>query len=84
MTTDTEDDFLDVLGDIYVETATSLLYEAKFFKDFVLTRPASPAFHMGLSKLSHAEFAEQFEEFYGDHRQVHEAIRGMVPDIVVD
>jgi hypothetical protein len=77
-------DFEDTLGEIYVERQTSLLYEVKFFDGFVLVRPASPAFYLALRKLSHNEFADMFDEFYGDHEDVREAIRGMTPDIVIE
>lgn len=77
---DDEDD----IGDIYVERDTALLYEVKFFDGFVLVRPASPAFHLALRKLSTLDFAKYFDEFYGDHEQVRNAIRDMTPDIVIE
>jgi hypothetical protein len=82
--TDTQDDFHDVIGDIYVERDTSLIYEVKFFEDFVLVRPGSPCFYTSLRKLSHVEFAAQFDEYSGDHSAVKDAIRGMTPELVVE
>lgn len=82
--TPSTDDFEDVIGEIYVERDTSLLYEVKFFTDFVLVRPASPAFYLALKKMPHDDFARDFDEFYGDHDQVKEAIRGMTPELIIE
>lgn len=78
------DDYEDTIGEIYVERDTSLLYEVKFFGDFVLVRPASPAFYMALKKLSHSEFARDFDEFYGNHEEVKNVLRGMPPEIIIE
>lgn len=78
---ETED---DLIGDIYVEKSTSLLYEVKFFKGFVIVRPASPSFYLAIRKMSDAEFAHEFDEYYGDHEEVIDAIRGMQPEFIVE
>lgn len=78
------DDFADTIGEIYVERDTSLLYEVKFFDMFVLVRPASPAFYLALKKMSHSEFARDFDEFYGDHEQVKTCIRGLSPELIIE
>jgi hypothetical protein len=78
------DEFGDIIGDIYTERTSNLLYEVKFFQDFVLVRPANPTFYLALRKLSHLEFANEFAEYWGDHAAVKEAIRGMSPDLVID
>jgi hypothetical protein len=82
--TQSTDDFADTIGEIYVERDTSLLYEVKFFDTFVLVRPASPAFYLALRKTSHNEFARDFDEFYGDHEQVKNHIRGLSPQIIIE
>jgi hypothetical protein len=84
VTPETEDDFSDLFGVIYVERSTSLLYEVKFFDGFVLVRPASPAFYQALRKISHTEFADEFEEYGGDQEAVINHIRGEVPELVID
>lgn len=58
----------------YVEKSTSLIYEVQFFKDYVLTRPASPMFYLAIKKLSHVDFAGEFEEYCGDHEAVKASI----------
>lgn len=78
------DNFSDTIGEIYVERDTSLLYEVKFFQDFVLVRPASPAFYLALRKMSHNDFARDFDDFNGDHQEVKEALSGMSPDIIIE
>lgn len=74
------DDYDDIWGDLYVEDATSLLYEVKFFSGFVIARPASPMFYSAIRKLSDAEFAHEFREYWGDHEEARKAIQGM-PDV---
>lgn len=82
--TDIVHEFEDVFGDIYVERKTTLLYEVKFFSDFVLVRPASPSFYQALRKMDYGSFADEFEEYNGDHEAVKECIRGMQPDLIVE
>lgn len=71
-----EGDIDDLFGDdvpFFTEIATRLIYEAQFFDDFVLVRPASPAFHAAMLKIDdYAEFTSQFEEFAGCHRELRE------------
>lgn len=82
---DHEDEELEeLLPEIYVEIASGLLYECKFFDNFVLVRPASPSFYLALRKLSITDFAGHFEEFCGDHREARLAIRGGPPGFIVD
>jgi hypothetical protein len=54
----------------YTERATALIYEVKFFPDFVLVRPASPAFYAALQRMDYVAFGRDFEEFYGDPQEV--------------
>jgi hypothetical protein len=68
----------------YVEKDTRFIYEVQFFPKFVLIKPASPAFGEALRQLTSAEFAEEFEEFWGDQRQVREILRGMASEIGVE
>lgn len=69
-----EGDVSDVFDDdvpFFTEIATRLIYEAQFFEDFVLVRPASPAFHAAMMKIDdYAEFTEKFEEFAGCHQEL--------------
>lgn len=55
---------------VYTEKATSLLYKVQLFEDFVLVRPASPGFESVTEKLSLTEFADRFDEFWGDRAQL--------------
>jgi hypothetical protein len=68
----TDDGSADDPGDFrfYVERATTLIYDARFFDEFVIVRPASPAFYLSIRKLSHSEFIREFEEYAGDQQQV--------------
>lgn len=54
----------------YTEKSTSLIYDARFYDDFVIVRPASPAFYLSIRKLSHLEFVAEFDEYGGDQHQV--------------
>jgi hypothetical protein len=78
------EDLDELLPDIYVETATGLLYECKFFDGFVLVRPASPTFYLAIKKMSHVDFSREFEEFSGDLDEARAAIRGEMPGFIVE
>lgn len=65
-----ESEVEDECLDFFTEIATSLIYEARFFENFVIVRPVSPAFYSGICKLDLATFANTFEDFYGDRQQV--------------
>jgi hypothetical protein len=81
----TEEDVTDeLLPDIYVENSTTLLYEVKFFENFVIVRPATPTYYLAIRKLSHHEFASEFSEFFGDKEYVRDAIRGQAPMFVTE
>lgn len=75
------EEYSDTHGDFYVETDTSLIYEVKFFDDFVLVRPASPQFYLALRKMSISEFSRDFHEFCGDHQEVRDCLEGAEPEI---
>lgn len=60
----------------YVEKDTRFIYEVQFFNDFVLVRPASPAFASALRQLSLGQFNDEFEEFWGDPQQVRDILSG--------
>lgn len=64
----------------FTERATRLIYEASFYDDFVLVRPASPAFYSALRQLSWPEFTNEFEEFWGDRTRLRMQIDGIDPD----
>lgn len=55
---------------LYTERDTDLLYEAKFFDDFVMVRPATPGYEQKIERLTHNEFADRFREFWGDPQLV--------------
>ncbi len=55
---------------LYTEISTNLIYDARFFDDFVIVRPASPAFWSAIMKMSTVDFSREFREFYGDPTQV--------------
>lgn len=78
-----EDDEEDILGALYVERETSFMYEVKFFEDFVLARPASPTFYLAIRKMSHNDFANEFDEYYGDHEAARVTIASMLPDFII-
>jgi hypothetical protein len=64
----------------FTEIDTRLIYEASFYDDFVLVRPASPAFATALRQLSWTEFTTEFEEFWGDRVRLRMQIDGIDPD----
>ena len=74
----------DLFHEIYVETATGIIYEVQFFETFCLVRPA--AFHMfaGIQKMGHVEFSGRFVEYNGDIEEVRDYLRGASPDFVIE
>jgi hypothetical protein len=74
----------DLFHEIYVETATGIIYEVQFFETFCLVRPA--AFHMyaGIQKMGHVEFSGRFVEYSGDIEEVRDYLRGASPDFVIE
>lgn len=60
----------------YVERATCLIYEVRFFPEFALVRPAHPEFLGNLQRMDLMAFAEQFEEFYGDSQPIKDFMWG--------
>jgi hypothetical protein len=61
-------------NDFYTEKATNLIYQAKFFEDFVIARPVSPMFYRAIRKLSLVDFSKEFHEFLGDPQEVRQVI----------
>lgn len=62
----------------YVERETSLVYAVQFIMDDVLVRPASPWFYSNIRKLTFNEFVEEFDELYGDPREVERYMQGFL------
>lgn len=60
----------------FTEKDTRLIYEASFHNDFVLVRPASPAYYSAIRQLSWNEFSAEFEEFWGDCRRLRVILDG--------
>lgn len=85
--TDEEIDNLHDIDDerpsLYTENETLLIYEVKFFHDVVLVRPATPAFHLAVRKLSMMEFGMNFSEFLGDPNEVYAFIEGEEPELYI-
>lgn len=73
----------DVFPDIYVETATNMLYEVHMFDTFVLARIASPNQYAGVRKLTHVEFSGEFHEYGGDPQAVKDYLRNAAPDFIL-
>jgi hypothetical protein len=78
-----EDDSEELLPDLYVEIATSLIYEVRFLETCAIVRPVTPHFYLAIRKLAHSEFAKEFEEFLGDRDAVREFVRGLQPEFIV-
>ena len=51
---------------LYVERASGFIFEVKLFEEFVMLRPATPGFERQVSRLSHGEFADRFDELLAD------------------
>ena len=53
------------------------------FEDFVLVRPASPAFYDAIRKVSMKEFGDEFEEYFGLHKEIIDFLHGgeTVPEL---
>jgi hypothetical protein len=78
-----EDDTDDLFREVYVETATGVIYEVQMFDSFCLVRPASPNMYGGIKKFNHVEFSGKFHEYGGDPDEVRDYIRGASPDFIV-
>lgn len=70
---DTED---EPESSFYVERETSLIYEVRFFPEFALVRPAHPEYLSVLERMSLMEFANKFDEYYGDPQAIHDFMWG--------
>jgi len=64
----------------FTERATRLIYEASFYDDFVLVRPASPVFYTAIRQLTWNEFNAEFEEFWGDCTRLRKQLDGIDTD----
>jgi len=62
---------------LYTERSTNLIYETKLFETFVMVRPVCPAFHAAVRKIDLDEFGREFDDFYGDRREVYDILRSM-------
>lgn len=60
----------------YTENSTNLIYEAKFFEDFVIVRPCSPVFQNALRQMSWADFSDEFHECLAPRGPIIEALYG--------
>jgi exoribonuclease II len=60
----------------YVEKATRFIYEVKFFPDCALVRPAHPELNAAVNKISLIQFANEFEEYWGDARAIQDFLWG--------
>lgn len=78
------DDNEGLLPDFYVEKDTQLIYECKFFDDFVLVRPATPRLYLAIKKVNHREFIEKFEECSCDKDQLRDFMRGAEPEFILN
>jgi hypothetical protein len=78
------DEFKDVLGEFYVEKKSRLIYEVKFFQNFVLVRPAAPALYLALKKLSYNDFTKNYEEYLGNPDEVREQLEGAEPELIIE
>lgn len=61
---------------IYVEKATSFIYEVKLFPDFALVRLAMPDYQPPVQRVDLLTLAELFEEFAGDEREIRSLLFG--------
>jgi hypothetical protein len=61
----------------YTERGTNLIYEATFFEDFALVRPASPAFYSHVMKVSLNDFLGTFDEYLGDRQKIRDVLDGI-------
>lgn len=64
----------------FTEKSTRFIYEAQFFEDFVVVRPASAMFYNALRQLSWADFSTEFEDYLGDKVRVRLLLDGDDPD----
>lgn len=73
--TEVENEDTEVIS-LWTETKTRLIYEAKFFGDFVIVRPLSPGLAGLIKKLTYTELARDFTEYSGDYSVVKAYIDG--------
>lgn len=49
-----------------MEKKTNILYDVKYFPDYVIVRPVSPSMYSYIRKMSYTDLAERFEESFVD------------------
>jgi len=59
----------------YTERATTLLYEARLFGDFIIVRPATPGLQDAMRRLTYNEFLRDFDEYVGHPDEVRDIQR---------
>lgn len=50
---------------LYVERDSGMIFEAKFFEDYALVRPATPSLYHHIKKVGLSRIKEAFDEFCG-------------------
>ncbi len=70
--------------EMYVEKTTRIIYEVRPFEDFVLIRPMTPQLFLAIKKLTHVQFAHNFEVFHGDRDEVREIMWGAPCELFVE
>lgn len=59
---------------LYMQKTTCLLYDVKFFDDFVIVRPVEPEFYHLIKRLSYNDLANDFEESFVDAKALRQKI----------
>ena len=60
----------------YVEKESRMIYEVRFFPEFVLIRPADPDSRSNLQRLDLLTFSKHFDEYGGDHQTIRDLLWG--------
>lgn len=51
---------------VFMEKKTNILYDVKYFPDYVIVRPVSPSMYSYIRKMSYSDLSERFEESFVD------------------
>lgn len=74
MTDSPEVEIVKTVPALYMNKKTCLLYDVKFFKDFVIVRPVEPDFYHLIARMSYNDLAKDYEESFVDAKRLRERL----------
>lgn len=59
---------------VFVENNSNILYDVKYFPEFVIVRPVSPSLYSYIRRLTYTELSEGFHESFVDVQKLREKV----------